>query len=221
MGKAAAAASKYTYAVESALKESLEKPELNWREIEEKLKNTLDEDRYRHTLGVSYTAAAMAMAHKTDVQKARLAGLLHDCAKCIPKEERIPLCEENDIEITQTERNNVSLLHSKLGVYIAKKDYGIDDPEIASAIRWHTTGRPAMTKLEQIIYLADCIEPNRDDEMTVDPQVRQYAFTDLDKCCRLIMESVVDYIRAASKEMDEMTLNAYVYYKDLTDGKGD
>ena len=215
MGKAAAAASRYSKKTEAEA--ALNRTEPNWREIEKRLKDTLDEDRYRHTLGVAFTAAAMAMAHKLDITKARLAGLLHDCAKCIPKEERLSLCVKNGIEVTAIEQINVSLLHSKLGVLIARRDFGIDDPEIAGAIRWHTTGRPAMTKLEQIIYLADCIEPNRDDEMMIDPEVRYAAFTDLDKCCRMIMEEVVKYIRTSGKDMDDKTLEAYNYYKNLTD----
>lgn len=184
----------------------------DWKSIEEKLKNTLDEERYRHTLGVSYTAAALAMAHGEDVQKARLAGLLHDCAKCIPGNQRIKICEDNHIEIREVERKNTSLLHSKLGAFIAKRDFGIDDEEIFGAIRWHTTGRPDMTVLEQIIYISDFIEPNRDEEITIDPDIRKYAFTDLDECCKRIMADVVEYIHSASREMDEMTVEAYNYY---------
>lgn len=189
---------------------------MNWKEIEDRLKSTLDDKRYRHTLGVSYTSAAIAMAHSMNVEKARLAGLLHDCAKKIPSEERLIMCAENGIEVTEIERKNTSLLHSKLGVYIADRDYGIDDPEIAGAIRWHTTGRPSMTKLEQVVYIADYIEPNRDEDITIDPVIRAYAYTDLDICCRLIMEKAVNYIRISAKDMDDMTLEAYNYYKELT-----
>ena len=190
---------------------------MNWKEIEEKLKNTLDEKRYRHTLGVSYTAAAIAMAHGADVQKARLAGILHDCAKYIPKEDRLRLCTENGIEVTEIERKNTSLLHSKLGVYIAKRDFKIEDEEIFGAIRWHTTGHPGMTLLEQIIYIADYIEPNRDDDMVISEEIRKTAYTNLDKCCKLIMEHIVEYIRSSAKEMDEMTLEAYNYYRAIAD----
>ena len=131
--------------------------DINWKEIEEKLKDTLDEERFRHTLGVSYTAAAIAMAHGYDVQKARLAGMLHDCAKSVPKEKRIPMCEEYGIEVSECEKENTGLLHSKLGVMIADRIYGISDEEILGSIRWHTTGRPEMSILEQIIYIADYI----------------------------------------------------------------
>lgn len=188
----------------------------DWKSIEQKLQKTLDEERYRHTLGVSYTAAAIAMAHGYDLQKAKLAGLLHDCAKHIPAEERLRLCEENAIEITEIERKNTSLLHSKLGVYIAERDYGIQDEEILGAIRWHTTGKPEMSELEQIIYIADYIEPNRDKWLLIDPEIRKSAYTNLNQCCMLIMEKIVKYIRSKQKDMDEMTIEAYQYYKELT-----
>ena len=188
----------------------------NWEETEDRLKAALDEERYRHTLGVSYTAAAIAMAHGFDVRRARLAGILHDCAKCIPKEERIPACEQNGIEVTECERENTGLLHSKLGTVIAKRDYGIDDEEILGAIRWHTTGKPDMSTLEKIIYIADYIEPNRDAEIDIPQEIRILAFSDLDKCCALIMKRIVEYIRSSSKTMDTMTVSAYEYYSSRT-----
>ena len=192
---------------------------MNWKEIEDKLSRTLEEKRLRHTYGVSYTAAAIAMAHGYDIQKARLAGLLHDCAKYIPSKKRISLCEEHNIDVSECERRNTSLLHSKLGVVLAGSEYGIDDEEILGAIRWHTTGKPEMSTLEQIIYIADYIEPNRDDTMTIDAEVRKSAYTNLDICCEQIMAGIVDYIRKTGKDMDEMTIEAYNYYRKKNKGE--
>ncbi len=186
--------------------------DINWKEIEEKLKNSLNEERYRHTLGVSYTAAAISMAHGYDVQKARLAGLLHDCAKYVAKEYRIPMCEEYGIGVSECEEENTGLLHSKLGVIIAERNYGISDPEILGAIRWHTTGKPEMSILEQIIYIADYIEPNRDTDIEIPTEIRGYAFTDLDRCCALIMKRIVSYLKNFSRKMDEMTVKACEFY---------
>ena len=93
-----------------------------------------DEDRYYHTQGVRYTAVALAMAHGEDYQKAELAGLLHDSAKNIPDPKKIKLCEKNDIPITPVERENVYLLHAKLGAYIARKKYKVEDGDILNAI---------------------------------------------------------------------------------------
>ena len=188
----------------------------NWKATEEKLRLTLDDERYRHTLGVSYTAAAIAMAHGFDVRRARLAGILHDCAKYLPRDERIPACEKFGIDVTECERVNTGLLHSKLGTVIAERDYGIEDEDILGAIRWHTTGKPEMSILEQIIYIADYIEPNRDAEIEIPEEIRKLAFTDLDRCCALIMKRITEYLSTSSKSMDEMTVKACEYYMQKT-----
>ena len=130
-------------------------------EMRLKLVNGLDEPRYQHTLGVMYTAASMAMCHGENVENALVAGLLHDCAKCISSIDKIKLCEENGIEISETEAKNTGLLHAKLGAFLAEKEYGVTDEDILMSIRSHTTGRPGMSLLEKIIYIADYMEPGR------------------------------------------------------------
>ena len=90
-----------------------------------------------------------------------LAGLLHDCAKCIPGENKIKMCEKYHLNVSEVERENPSLLHAKLGAFLAAKKYHIEDKEIINAIASHTTGHPHMTLLEKIIYIADYIEPGR------------------------------------------------------------
>ena len=111
--------------------------------------------------------------------KAQTAGLLHDCAKCIPNDKKLKLCEKKNIPVSEIEEKAPFLLHSKLGVYIARKKYDVEDKEILSAVRWHTTGKPEMTQLEKIIYLADYIEPGRDKAPNL-ARVRRLAFEDLD-----------------------------------------
>jgi len=87
--------------------------------IRKKVKKYLDQDRYEHTLGVMYTSASLAMCYGEDVNDAMIAGLLHDCAKCIPPKKKIRLCKKYHIHITESEYANPSLLHAKLGAYIA------------------------------------------------------------------------------------------------------
>ena len=96
--------------------------------------NEIDEERYQHTLGVMYTAASMAMCHGEDVDKAMIAGLLHDCAKCIPGAQKITMCEEQGIAISEVERFNPGLLHAKLGAFLARDKYGIEDSDILMSI---------------------------------------------------------------------------------------
>ena len=127
--------------------------------IQTKLKKEIDEHRFEHTIGVMYTAASMAMAHGYDLHKAQVAGLLHDCAKCIPNDKKLKLCRKNNIQMSDVEQSNPILLHGKLGAFVAQKKYDVKDKEILSAITFHTTGKPEMSVLDKIIFIADYIEP--------------------------------------------------------------
>ena len=185
-------------------------------EISQKLRKELQEslkpDRFDHTLGVAYTAAALAFAHGADAEKALIAGMLHDCAKCMSHDEQIKICEKNNIEISDVKKRNHSLLHAKVGMYLARTKYDVYDTEILNAIRWHTTGREDMSLLEKIVYIADFIEPNRKPLEGMDI-IRKEAFTDIDRCLAHILHDSVIYLDTIGKEVDEATNNAYQYYK--------
>lgn len=194
----------------------IDEPSLEILGAEKRLKETLNEARYRHTLGVMYTACALAMRHGIDLEKARIAGLLHDCAKYMKGEEIVRFCREHGVAMSAFEETHPALLHAKAGVYLAGKTYGIRDPEILSAISWHTTGKAEMTPLEQIIYIADFIEPNRSG-VSVLPEARKLAFEDLDACCLLIMRRSNEYLKLAGIEADPRTQEAAEYYEQLLD----
>ena len=185
-------------------------------EISQKLRKQLEKelkpDRFDHTLGVAYTAASMAFVYGADVEKALIAGFLHDCAKCMSHDEQVKICEKNNIEITEVERKNHSLLHAKVGVFLAQTRYDVFDEDILNAIRWHTTGREDMSLLEKIVYIADFIEPNRKPLESL-PQVRKEAFEDIDKCLAHILHDSVIYLQTIGKECDDATMKAYEYYK--------
>ena len=127
---------------------------MNYADIKTKLKQTQNEGRYEHTKGVMYTAGCLAMAHKYPLDRAMLAGLLHDCAKCLPDNEILRLCREHNISVSPIEESNPFLLHAKLGAYLAETEYDITDPEILHAIKVHTTGEPDMSTLDKIIFIA-------------------------------------------------------------------
>ena len=139
--------------------------------------------RFVHTLGVSGTAASMAMCYGESMEKAELAGLLHDCAKCMDLRKMIKICENAGLEISEQERSSGALLHSKAGSVLARTRYGVQDADILNAIRYHTTGRPGMSLLEKIIFIADYIEPGRNVAPDL-PQVRSLAFEDIDAMVR-------------------------------------
>lgn len=181
-------------------------------EIRKKLKKVLDKGRYEHTEGVMYTAAALAMAHEYSIENAMLAGLLHDCAKCISNDEKIRICNKNDILITPVENDNPQLLHAKLGAYLAETLYEVNNPEILHAIKVHTTGEPAMSILDKIIYIADYIEPGRDKAPNLN-YVRKLAYRDLDACMAQILHDMLPYLATRNGTIDSMTKMTYDYYK--------
>lgn len=186
----------------------------NIMKLQNKLQKELDEDRYCHTLGVMYTSAALAMRYGEDMEKAQVAGLLHDCAKCIPNEKKKKLCEKYKIPVTQVEEGAPFLLHAKLGAYLAKTKYNVSDPEILQAITWHTTGKPDMTLLEKIVFLADYIEPARYKAAHLH-EIRDIAFVDIDQAVYMTLRDTLRYLESGIGAVDEMTKSAYVYYKEL------
>lgn len=187
-------------------------------EIRKDLKNLLSEKRFEHTLGVEYTSACLAMRYGADMEKARMAGLLHDCAKCISGENKIKLCGRYHLSVSEVEKANPSLLHAKLGAFLAAKKYHVDDKEIVNAIASHTTGRPHMSLLEKIIYIADYIEPGRE-ELPNMAEVRKLAFHDIDACLYRILKDSLVYLNSRNIPIDPMTEKSYQYYKDKLDQK--
>lgn len=181
------------------------------QKIRKELSKELDFKRYEHTLGVAYTAACMAMRYGCDTNKAYLAGLLHDCAKCMTHEERLNYCKKHKLEVTSYEKQNPALLHAKVGAELVKRKYDINDEEIISAVRYHTTGKPEMTLLEKIIFVADYLEPHRSEAEDL-PIVREMVFMDLDKTLRTILKDTLEYLNGLDKTIDPMTAQTYEYY---------
>ena len=132
--------------------------DINTQEIENWLKDNLVEERYIHSLGVMEAAVELARMFNLDEEKARLAGLLHDAAKCFPNEKLLEIIKEHIPEVHECELLNYKTLHAPVSAYLAKTKFNVTDVEILDAIRWHTLGRCGMSNFEKIIFLADKIE---------------------------------------------------------------
>lgn len=182
--------------------------------IRKTIKKKQDKKRYEHTLGVACTAVALAMCYGIPLKQAETAGLLHDCAKCISDDKLIAICDKHDIEVTDSERKSPFLLHAKAGGYLAKKKYGIKDPDIINSIKHHTTGRPGMSLLEKIIFVADYIEPGRKNAPNLD-EARRMSFKDIDCAMEMILRDILVYLESTGDEIDPMTGITYEYYRDL------
>lgn len=189
----------------------------NMKTIElKKLRKAMEKEqtskRFEHTLAVAYTAASLAMVHEEDSQKALIAGMLHDCAKCLEAKKLISICRKNNLEMTETELKNPSaLLHAKVGCFLAEEKYDITDTDILNAIKYHTTGRPEMSRLEKILYIADYMEPGRKHAANL-VQIRKMAYLDLDKTLLKILEDTLAYLQTTENQIDDMTLKTYQYY---------
>ncbi len=183
----------------------------------EKLRRAMEKElsagRYTHTLGVAYTASCLAMAHGEVMENAMVAGLLHDCAKSMHGSELMAICEKGHLRMTAVERSNpTALLHAKAGAYLAEHKYNVADEDILNAIRYHTTGRPDMSKLEKIIYIADYIEPGRKQLAGLE-MIRRIAYQDLDWTMEHILTNTLAYLRTTEGQVDDMTVKTYEFYR--------
>lgn len=185
-----------------------------FKSIEKSLSKELDKKRFTHTIGVAYTAACLAMAHQEEQYDAYLAGLLHDNAKCISADEKRKLCRKYHIQLNDAEEKNPDLIHAKLGAVLAREKYHVKDNLILNAIRYHTTGKPGMTELEKIIYIADYIEPNRK-MLPALPKIRSVAFRDLNQAMVLILQETLQYLEEKNASIDQLTKETYEYYKNM------
>lgn len=173
--------------------------------IRKELKSCLTEKRYEHVLGVEFTASCLAMRFGADVYKAELAGLLHDCAKEFSDEELAAMADG--------EEGTEKTMHAVCAPIVAKNKYGIEDIEILSAIRWHTTGKANMALLDKIIFVADFIEPCRE-MITILPEIRRIAFDDLTYAVYRISEETIPFIEMRKLPMDVHTIECFEYLKE-------
>ena len=130
----------------------------------------------------------------------------------MPNAKKLKVAEKHGLEITEIEQKNPFMLHAKVGALLAEKKYDIEDQEVLSAIRWHTTGKPDMTLLEKIVYVADYIEPKRDKAPNL-KEVRKMAFVDLDQALLKILGDTLNYLGDSPDEVDTMTKATYDFYK--------
>ncbi len=135
---------------------------MNYIDMQENLKRRLrNNSRYMHSIGVSDTAVKLAEKFNVSAEKAKIAGLLHDCAREFSTDSLISEAEKRNITIEEIDEFQPILLHAVLGAVLAREQYGVTDGDILSAISLHTTGKPDMTALDKVVYLADMIEPHR------------------------------------------------------------
>ncbi|SCW39101.1 nicotinate-nucleotide adenylyltransferase [Ruminococcaceae bacterium YRB3002] len=155
--------------------------------------------RLLHTLNVGLLSARLADAHGADIDKALIAGCLHDCAKEYPIDEQLRMAQSVSGDLFIDEK----LLHSPAGAYVAREMFGVTDQEVLDAITYHTTGRGGATMLDKIVYLADKIEPAR--TYTDLTEMRRLAPDDLDAALRLCALAVAEKFRKKGRPQHPIT----------------
>ena len=184
------------------------KPDFPW--LREQSYAYLSPKRIPHVQGCEWEAVRLAKRWGESEEDAAEAGILHDITKKLVLSEQLILSEKYGIINDTYETANVKLLHAKTVAALARDLFNISD-RVYSAIRWHTTGKPDMTLLEKIIYMADYIEPNRDFP-GVD-KLRKLAYEDLDAAMVLGLKMSLEDIRSYGAEPYEVTVSAYEWYK--------
>ncbi|WFA09505.1 bis(5'-nucleosyl)-tetraphosphatase (symmetrical) YqeK [Tissierella sp. Yu-01] len=175
----------------------------------DELVKKVGEKRAYHSIGVMKTAIKLARIYDCDIEKARIAGILHDCAKYRDKSYLLKRANDFGIILDNIMLENTELIHGPLGAMVAKFEFGIRDDEILDAICYHTTGRKNMTTLDKIIYIADYIEPNRDFP-GVD-EARELAYKDLNKSLKFAMENTIIFLLRQGKLVHLDTIEARNY----------
>ncbi len=181
--------------------------------------DALNPHRFAHSLSVAMTARRLALLHGINPRQAEEAGLLHDCAKCLPLKKMQQIAREHSLTADPGFLESGALLHSLTGAWVARNQYGMADPEVLDAIAYHNTGCPGMSRLAMCVCLADSIEPLRAGYPLLE-EVRSLAEKNLEAALLLSLQGTSDYVRNRGKTLHPRTLNTIEWLKKLTGDAG-
>lgn len=182
-------------------------PDLDW--LREKAVAQLKPKRVPHVLGCESEAVRLAERWGADASLAAEAALLHDITKKGGEEAQFDLCRKYKLKTDAGELESPNILHARTGAEYARRVFGVDD-RVYGAIRWHCTGKPNMTLLEKIVWMADYIEPTRDFPGV--EEVRSLAYDDLDAAMTAALKTTLAHIREDGKKPYKDTVKAYQWF---------
>ena len=174
----------------------------------------LNPRRFAHSLSVALVSRRLARLHGCDLLQAEQAGLLHDCAKCLPVREMAKIATRNAITDDPALLSSGALLHSLVGAWIAEHDYGVSDPAVLEAIAYHNTGHPGMSRLAMCVCLADYIEPLRGSHPLLE-NVRVLSELSLEKALLMSLEGTAEYVQSRGKYLHPRTQETIAWLKTL------
>ena len=167
--------------------------------------------RYAHVLGVARLADRLAAHHGEDTGKARLAGMLHDYARLYPAERLVDECERRAMPIDAFERAHPIVLHARLGAELVRERLGVDDEAVLSAIRKHTVAAPLMSRLDELLYLADGLEPGR--SFPERAELEALAFADVDAAMLATLRASIAFLQKRGAAVAPQTFAALAVYE--------
>ena len=171
----------------------------NFKELKEIVKSKMSLKRFTHTLGVVEMSEKLAKTYNADIEKCKVAALLHDICKEMDMEYIKNICKDNFMnELSEEDLENNEILHGFAGAYYVKNELGINDKEILSAIKYHTVGAENMTSVEKIVYIADAIEYGRNYPSVV--KIREETFKNLDRGILMEIEHKEKYLESIGKK---------------------
>jgi predicted HD superfamily hydrolase involved in NAD metabolism len=189
---------------------------LNFVELARTVREVLGQrHRYEHVVRVARLSAKLARRHREDPARARLAGMLHDLARLHSSERLLAECERREMTIDPFERAHPVVLHARLSAELARENFGVTDEAVLSAIRKHTLADPLMSRLDEIVYLADTFEPGRD--FAGRAELEALAFEDLGAAMLATLRSSVEHLREQGKAVAPITLAALAVYSNNAD----
>lgn len=171
------------------------------------LKSLLSEKRFEHSLRVSELAMEMARAHGVDVEKARIAGLLHDCARDYTEKQLLNVAQANQMVVGELEQDIPVLLHGQVGAVLCRDYFSVLDADILRAVGAHTTGTPFMEKLDKIIFLADKVEICRNYPKA--KEIRELAMTNLTEAMVLCLRNFIQYFIGKNQPIHHDTITVW------------
>ena len=182
---------------------------------EKELKNALitNERRFWHSISVAITAVNLADIYGADKDNCLVAGLLHDYCKSLKLPKLLEWCDKYGVVLSEEDRMSDGCIHGFLAAKVCKDKYNIND-EVYNAIYYHTCGKPNMTILEKIIYMADFIEPLRRFRDKVS-DIRELTYKNIDAAIVLATEKSLEFLTNRNKYIHSNTIKTHDYYKNI------
>lgn len=190
-------------------KEGRAEAEKEFAALETAVKGQLTEKRFFHSQCVAREAASLAQRYGANVEKARLAGILHDIMKDKTGEEQLKMLKDFGIMLEDAEQENPKLWHAVCGAAYLERRLGITDREVLEAVRCHTSGKKSMTLLEKVLFVADYISADRD-YPGVD-QLRVTAYQSLEEA---IIEGIVFTVGELMEQQKPVAVGSIEAYND-------